>query len=167
MNDLEPNGQCPFVVPNQSENDIHNLISVWFNRFRNCFSDRCSSSSFGSYTLRKLVFHFISNRMGYDRGDSFPFDIELNGIPFSLKSKGKLSPRSYPIQFERKRKYSFPSAEQAGRVSYFRYRCWSCIDVSMIKSCGAGGDTTILESIRPDNIYVGRNFLTYIASGFH
>ena len=26
------------------------------------------------YTLRKLCFHFLSNLMGYDRGDSFPFD---------------------------------------------------------------------------------------------
>ena len=25
--------------------------------------------------------------MGYDRGDSFPFDYEPNGIPISLKSK--------------------------------------------------------------------------------
>ena len=47
--------------------------------------------------------------MGYDRGDSFHFDSEPNGIPFGSKSKGKLSPRSYAIQFERKRKYSFLS----------------------------------------------------------
>ena len=45
--------------------------------------------------------------MGYDRGDSIPFDFEPNGIPFGSNSKGKLSPRSYPIQFERKWKYSF------------------------------------------------------------
>ena len=46
--------------------------------------------------------------MAYDRGDSFPFRFsEPNGIPFGSKSKGKLSPRSYPIQFERKWKYSF------------------------------------------------------------
>ena len=31
--------------------------------------------------------------MGYDDGDSFPFDFEPNGIPFDSKSKGKLSPR--------------------------------------------------------------------------
>ena len=43
--------------------------------------------------------------MGYDRGDSFPFDFEPNGS----KSKGKLSPRPYPIQCERKWKYSFLS----------------------------------------------------------
>ena len=28
--------------------------------------------------------------MGYDRGDSFPFDFEPNGIQFGSKSKGKL-----------------------------------------------------------------------------
>ena len=48
--------------------------------------------------------------MGYDRGDSFPFDFEPNGNPFGSKSKGMLSPRSYPIQFERKWKSSFFSA---------------------------------------------------------
>ena len=47
--------------------------------------------------------------MGYDRGDSFPFDFEPNGIPFGSKLKGKLSPRSYPIRCERKWKYSFLS----------------------------------------------------------
>ena len=33
------------------------------------------------YTLRKLYFDFLSNRMGYDRGDSFPFDF-LNQMEF-------------------------------------------------------------------------------------
>ena len=47
--------------------------------------------------------------MGYDRGDSFPFDFEPNLIPFGSKSKGNLSSRSYPIQCERKWKYSFLS----------------------------------------------------------
>ena len=32
--------------------------------------------------------------MGYDRGDSFPFDFEPNGDPFGSKFKRKLSPRS-------------------------------------------------------------------------
>ena len=53
-------------------------------------------------TLRKLCFHFLSRWMGYDRGDSFPFDFEPNVIPFGSKSKGK-----YPIQCERNWKYSF------------------------------------------------------------
>ena len=47
--------------------------------------------------------------MGYYRGDGFPYDFERNGIPFGLKSKGKPSPRSYPIQCERKWKYIFQS----------------------------------------------------------
>ena len=116
------------------------------------------------FTLRKLVFYFLSNIwMGYDRGDSFPFDFEPNAIPFSsenrkenchnwswrffcilkpwnidsvwppwnyfaslappeiychpspgrctfsilIKNKRKLSPRLYPIQFERKRNHTF------------------------------------------------------------
>ena len=50
--------------------------------------------------------------MGYDRGDSFPFDFEPNGFPIGSKSKGKLSIRSYPIQFERKSNTSFLGAEQ-------------------------------------------------------
>ena len=45
--------------------------------------------------------------MGYDCGDSYPFDFQLNWFPFGSKSKGELSPRSYPIQCERKWKYSF------------------------------------------------------------
>ena len=45
--------------------------------------------------------------MGYDLGDSFPFDFEQYGIPFGSKSKEKLSPRSFPIQYERKCKHSF------------------------------------------------------------
>ena len=48
--------------------------------------------------------------MGYDLRDSFTFDFEPNGIPFSSKSKGKLSVRSYPIQCERKWNTSFSSA---------------------------------------------------------
>ena len=47
--------------------------------------------------------------MGYDRGDSFPLDFQPNGIPFGSQSKRKLSPRSYPIQCERKPKHSFLS----------------------------------------------------------
>ena len=42
--------------------------------------------------------------MGYDRDYSFPFDFEPNEILFGSKLKGKLSPRSYPTQCERKLK---------------------------------------------------------------
>ena len=50
--------------------------------------------------------------MGYDSGDSFPFDFEPNVNPFGSKSKRKLSPRSYPLQCERKRKYIFLSERE-------------------------------------------------------
>ena len=49
--------------------------------------------------------------MGYDRGDINSFDFESNRILFSSKLKGILSPRSYPIQFERKWESSFLSVE--------------------------------------------------------
>ena len=51
--------------------------------------------------------------MGYDRGDSFPFVFEPNRISFGSKSKGKLSPRSYPIQCEREWKHCFLSVVEA------------------------------------------------------
>ena len=54
--------------------------------------------------------------MGYDRGDSFPFEFEPNGTPFGSKSEGELLPRSYPIQYERKWKYSFLSVSFASLV---------------------------------------------------
>ena len=73
-------------------------------------SDRYTSDGCISSALRKLYFLFVSHLIGYDRGDSFPFDFEPNGIPFDLKLKGKLSPRSYPIEIERKWKYSFLGA---------------------------------------------------------
>ena len=56
--------------------------------------------------------------MGYDRGDSFPSDFEANGIPFGSKSKVKLSLRSYPIQCERKWKYSFLSVGAQSGLSF-------------------------------------------------
>ena len=80
------------------------------------------------YTLRKLDFYFLPNWMEYDRGDSFLSDFEPNGFPFCSKSNGKLSPRSYPIQFERKWKSIFPSVRNreiassrctSGAVHYF------------------------------------------------
>ena len=74
--------------------------------------------------------------MEYDHGDSFPFDIDPNRIPFGSKLKGKLSPRSYPIQCEWK--YSFLSVQQltpnhvpgfigqCGEVSISWYKYLSC-----------------------------------------
>ena len=65
------------------------------------------------YTEKTIfTFHFPLSGMGSDRGYSFPFDFEQNGIPFGSKSKGKLSPKSYPIQFERKWNTSFLSVSK-------------------------------------------------------
>ena len=63
--------------------------------------------------------------MGYDRGDSFPFDFEPNALSFGSKSKGKLSPRSYHIQFERKWNSSFLSLQE------LIHECISLIIVKM------------------------------------
>ena len=71
--------------------------------------------------------------MGYDRGDSFPLDFELNEIPFGSKSKGKLSARSVPIQFDRKWKYSFLNAAISLPVFHsqcFRFPDFSFSDIS-------------------------------------
>ena len=71
--------------------------------------------------------------MRYDRGDSFLSDFEPNGSQFSSKSnenchhdhipfnmKGKLSPRSYPIECERKKSLrSYPiQCEQKLKYSF-------------------------------------------------
>ena len=52
--------------------------------------------------------------MGFDRGDSFPFDFEPNGIPFGSKSKGTLPPRIYPSRFVRKLKSKFSQCIETG-----------------------------------------------------
>ena len=53
-----------------------------------------------SDALRKHVFYFLSNWMGYGRGDSFLFDSQPNGIPSGSKSKGNPSSRSYPLKLK-------------------------------------------------------------------
>ena len=37
--------------------------------------------------LRKLVFHFFSNWMGYDCRESFPFNFKPNGNPFGSENR--------------------------------------------------------------------------------
>ena len=82
--------------------------------FSDCSVDQSPVRMMEAIKLRKLVLHFLSNWLGYDRGDSFPFDLEPNGNPFGSKSKGKLSLRSYPYQFERKWNTIFLSARDLG-----------------------------------------------------
>jgi len=67
--------------------------------------------------------------MGYDGGDSFPFDFEPNGIPFGSKSTGKLSLPSYPNQYERNWKYSFLSeatVDRGGNYTKFGFKEARC-----------------------------------------
>ena len=45
--------------------------------------------------------------MEYDRVDSYTFDFEPIGNAFGSKSKGKLPPASYAIQFERRNANTF------------------------------------------------------------
>ena len=60
--------------------------------------------------------------MGYDRGYSFPFKFEPNGVPFGSKSEAKLLPRSYAIQFERNWKYNFLSAKKHDVLAFISSR---------------------------------------------
>ena len=72
--------------------------SIWnfYDKVSNSIWNFCNQVSYATIltTLRKLYFYFLSHWMGYDRGDSFPFDFEPNGFPFGEKSKEKLSPWS-------------------------------------------------------------------------
>ena len=81
----------------------YKIFFLKHGRFSYCEISVCgATSAFKHIHLKNLYFHFLSNRMRYDRGDGFPFDFEPNRIPFGSKSKEKLSPRSDPIQFERR-----------------------------------------------------------------
>ena len=37
--------------------------------------------------LNQMDFLLVQNRMGYDRGASFPFNFEPNGLPFSSENR--------------------------------------------------------------------------------
>ena len=65
------------LLSNQPEKCSCNPMSVWLKKIP-------------AYTLRNLYFHFLSQWMGYDRGDSFwtkwKFHLEIpNSIPFTVK----------------------------------------------------------------------------------
>ena len=87
--------------------------------------------------------------MGYDRGDSFPFDFEPNGIPFGSKLKGKLSPRSYPIQFERKCKYNFLSVIRSLEIRSFEIHADVDSDDSSFTGFNFKPSFSILGNITP------------------
>ena len=78
-----------------------------------------SSIRNSSYKLRKLYFHFLSQWMGYDSGDSFWTKWKFHLVQ-------KLSPLSYPIHCEKKWKYSFLSVRSRMRTDTFRSFVYSC-----------------------------------------
>ena len=90
----------------------------------------------------KTMLPFPSHWMGYDRGDSFPFDFEPNGIQFGSKSNVKLSPRSYSIQCERKWKHNFLIA-------------WSAVPTAPIPSWNRS-DKNISFSYRKTAVFNGK-----------
>ena len=52
--------------------------------------------------------------MGYDRGDSFPFDFEPNGIPFVLKSEENCHHDYIPFNVKENAKYLGFSVQRIG-----------------------------------------------------
>ena len=124
------------LVPNQSVHGKYNLISIWFKKISLCVSThkwpKCALFFVEVIHWENYinVKRFHSNLMGYERGDSFPFDFETNGVPFGSKAKGKLSPWSYPIQCEWKWKYSslrvvFPVRIIKGTTAEYKLACWN------------------------------------------
>ena len=78
--------------------------------------DAAQSTTVATYYTEKTHILFPFKLNGIWSWWQFSFRFEPNGIPFGSKSKGKLSSRSYRIQYERKRKYSFLSAGDAGCI---------------------------------------------------
>ena len=52
-----------------------NIFTVMHNKNRNERFLISYTSAAHCVTLKKLVYYFLSNRMGYDRGDRFPCDL--------------------------------------------------------------------------------------------
>ena len=78
------------------------LYCLYIYDYWNCSYCRCTE---------KTIFPFPFALNGIWSWWQFFFRFsESNRIPFGSKSKRKLSPRSYPIQCDRKCKYSFLSA---------------------------------------------------------
>ena len=88
--------------------------------------------------------------MGYNYDDSFPFDLEPNGIPFGSESEGKLSPRSYPIKCDRKWKHSFLSVTKHFRCQNQEKSTVFANNVQVSKmtlNYGEGMMTSLIETL--------------------
>ena len=69
--------------------------------------------------------------MGYDRDDSFPFNFEPNLNPFGSKSKGKLSPRSFPFNVKANGNIVFSVCVTPRDCSAFRHHGSPIVDISL------------------------------------
>ena len=98
-------------------------------------------------TLRRLLWWQFSFRF-------------LNQMEFHLvrKSKGKLSPRSYPIHCERKWKYNFLSVEAIGKWSSVQFRLQWAVCVKNVQ-CPSSYSYSAL------NLQLKANFLFIIING--
>ena len=82
-----------------SQNRVWTFNQLFFLKVISCSFQTCK----GNHALGKLVFHFFSNWIGHDRGDSFPFDFEPNGIPFGSENRMKNCHHDH-VQFNMKGK---------------------------------------------------------------
>ena len=74
------------ILLNQTKIRVYLPFSDWFPKLILVWLNVISETLPCEYTLRKLDFHLFSNKMGYDRGDSFLFDFAPNGVPIGTKS---------------------------------------------------------------------------------
>ena len=81
----------------------------------------------------KTIFLFPFKLNGIRSWWQCSFRFEPNRIPFGSKSKGKPSPRSYPIQCERKWEYSFLSVEW--KICYIQNRLYVEFSTICCMSC--------------------------------
>ena len=72
--------------------------------------------------------------MEYDGSVDFPFDFEPIEIPFGSISKGKLSPRSYSIEFERKYIFVGASVVQTAGGAWLRLLHKQCCPDLSVKN---------------------------------
>ena len=88
------------------------------------------------FTLRKLVFHFLSHCMRYDRGDSFPLDFEQNGFPFGSEiRKENCHHNNIPFNLKMKWNTSFLSVACFHEVKYFTKKLLNFTLQCEVKSC--------------------------------
>ena len=72
-------------VPSSQEPHSHNMNYGSYFGMTPLIQPRTSCRTYTEKTI--FPFNFISHWMGYDRGDSFPFDFEPNGDPFRSENR--------------------------------------------------------------------------------